>query len=101
MIYTVFYFGVACLAAGVVCGWLGRRQRKSRVLLTCTALALPWLPYLAVGAQTVLFGLGLRPAVRQAYAGCGGMCGDVSDTVLTYEVLRVTPWRAEVYLVTP
>lgn len=102
MFYTVFYFGVAYLATGILCWWGARRQRKGlRVLLICTALALPWLPYLTVGAQTMLFGPGLRPAVRQAYVECGGMCGNMSDDVLTYEVLRVTPWSAEVYLVTP
>ena len=102
MFYTIFYFGVAYLAAGILYWWVARRQKKDRrVLLICTVLALPWLPHLAVSAQTALFGPGLRPAVRQAYMECGNMCGSASDAVLTYEVLWVTPWNAVVYLVTP
>ena len=105
MFYTVLYFAVAYFGAGVLFWLVTRRQGQGRdrrrAALACTALLLPWLPYLAVGAQSALFGPGLRPAVRRAFLECGGMCGEAGDTVLTYRVLRITPWDAQVYLVIP
>ena len=100
MFYVVLYFALASLGAGIVFALLRNRVRRPKAL-ACIALALPWLPYLTVAVQTALFGDSLRPAVRRAFVECGGMCGDTGDKVLTYQVLRVTPWAAEVYLVTP
>ena len=76
-------------------------QGSRRSAIVCVPLALPWLPYIAVAAQTAMFSESLRPAVQHAYVECGGMCGDAKDIVLTYKVLYITPWAAEVYLVTP
>lgn len=107
MFTAIFYFILAYLASALMFWPIKRllikwgRGRAAVCGLGMALVCLPWLPYGVVAAQTALFGNMLLPSVRHVLPDCDGMCGEKGDPLFTYQVLWITPWVTEVYLVTP
>lgn len=106
MVYTTLYF-VFCY--GIIWRVLhaigatteqpkGRLNRlKSSAAFKVLLLGVPLLPYAVVAAQTAIYKKPMLAEVRKALASMG----EKSNDIVTFRVLRLTPSRAEVYIVQP
>lgn len=97
-----YSFVVLLLLVWFLAGRQAKHRRRVVLWLISFVLFLPpWYPYGVVFAQTALFGRGLLLSVYQAFHICDQNCGDQSEPILSYQVLRITPSQAQVLAVQP
>lgn len=97
MFWFLLYFMVSygAVALGLTVLRALKVSRRWKIVFSAILLMLPLVPYARVAIQTALYKKELLPAFHAGTIHTGG------GEILTFRVLKVSPWRAEVYVVNP
>lgn len=99
ILYFVFCYGIIWRVLHAIGAASEQRKSQPKLLaaLKVLLLCVPLLPYAVVAAQTAIYKKPMLNEVRKAMASMG----EKGNDIVTFRVLRLTPLRAEVYIVQP